>query len=187
MDIARSSLSDPPDAPDATGSPADPDGPATADRPAAVARVTVDGRGADRELDALAGWLRGNPLVGGGWPVSRIRPDAPTPHPQLGATDADTLGVVIQSGLGLAQLIVAVWAWWDARAAKGRSDITATVIYLDERHVIGGSATAAPQAAAVPQAEAEPQAGAEPRSATQPPQDEAEPPGEAAETPEPRP
>lgn len=126
MDIARSSLQAPFDH-------------STADDPTDVARLTVDGRGADRELDALAGWLRGTPLTGGGWRVSRLRPDASAAHPQLGAGDADTLGVVIQSGLGLAQLIVAVWAWWGARAAKGRSDLVITVIYLGKETVIGES------------------------------------------------
>ena len=41
---------------------------------AQVARLTVTGWGADREREALAAWLRGNPVLGRGWLVSTAEP-----------------------------------------------------------------------------------------------------------------
>ncbi|WP_329008730.1 hypothetical protein OG271_23025 [Micromonospora rifamycinica] len=105
--------------------------------PAGSVRLQVAGRGADRELDALAKWLRGNPVFGGGWPVSRQRPQDDPDGTRMGAGDLDTLLVILQSVLGLGQLVVAVEAWREARAVKGRSDLVVTIIYQGEVTVLG--------------------------------------------------
>ncbi|MEU1885977.1 hypothetical protein [Micromonospora sp. WMMD987] len=112
-----------------------PDVPATG--PAGSVRLQVAGRGADRELDALASWLRGNTMLGGGWPVSRLRPEDDPDATLMGVGDLDTLLVILQSGLGLGQLVVAVEAWRDARAAKGRGDLVVTITYQGNVTIIG--------------------------------------------------
>jgi hypothetical protein len=105
--------------------------------PADSVRLQVAGRGADRELDALAGWLRGNAVLGGGWPVSRLRPEDDPDGTRMGAGDLDTLLVILQSALGLAQLIVAVKAWREARAVKGRPDLVVTIVHQGKITIIG--------------------------------------------------
>ncbi|GID94030.1 hypothetical protein ACFQFC_09770 [Amorphoplanes digitatis] len=88
---------------------------------ARVARLTVTGRGADREREALAAWLRGNPVLGRGWPVSTAAPAPVAGH--MGGGTADALEVVLTGGLGAAQLIIAVLTWRQGRATAGCSGL----------------------------------------------------------------
>jgi hypothetical protein len=95
------------------------------ERPAAataqVARLTVTGSGADRERDALAVWLRGNPVLGRGWRVSAVSaaPDAG----RMGGGDVNLLEIVLTGGLSAAQLAFAVLTWRQQRATAGRHGI----------------------------------------------------------------
>ncbi|MBO4161830.1 effector-associated constant component EACC1 [Micromonospora antibiotica] len=98
--------------------------------------LRVSGRGADRELDALASWLRGNALLGGGWPVSRLRPDDDPDGTRMGVGDLDTLLVILQSTLGLAELIMAVRTWREARAIRGRPDLVVTIVHQGKTVVV---------------------------------------------------
>ncbi|MET8153304.1 hypothetical protein ACIBSW_19340 [Actinoplanes sp. NPDC049668] len=98
---------------------------------AQVARLTVTGRGADREREALAAWLRGNPVLGRGWLVSTADP-APAAG-QMGGDAVDLLEVALTGGLSAAQLIIAVMTWRQGRARAGRTGIGVRVESEDTR------------------------------------------------------